>query len=84
MIESKKKIHVVYCALLREERGLSSEVLETCSRSVKELYAELKNKYHFKLSTGILKVAVNNEFSPWETVLKSGDKVIFIPPVAGG
>lgn len=84
MIENKKKIHILYYALLKEERGLNAESFETCSRTAKELYEELKNKYHFKLSTDILKVAVNSEFSPWDTVLKSGDKIGFIPPVAGG
>ncbi len=84
MIENNKKIHIFYYALLREESGLSAEIFETRSQTAKELYEELKNKYHFKLSIDILKVAVNNEFSHWETVLKSGDKVIFIPPVAGG
>ncbi len=84
MPENKKTVHVFYYALLREERGASEETLETSAHSVQELYEELKKKYHFKLSTDILKAAVNNEFAPWETVLKSGDKIIFIPPVAGG
>ena len=31
-----------------------------------------------------LKVALNSEFSDWQTPLKHGDTVVFIPPVAGG
>ena len=31
-----------------------------------------------------LKVALNAEFSDWQTPLKHGDTVVFIPPVAGG
>ena len=84
MVKNNKKIHVSYYALLREERGLNEELVETCSETVKEFYEELRNKYHFKLSPGILKVAINNTFSLWNTVLNSGDKIIFIPPVAGG
>ena len=84
MAAIKKKVHVFYYALLREERGLSQEALETASETVKELYEELKTEYHFKLSTDILKVAVNSEFASWDTPLKSEDKITFIPPVAGG
>ena len=84
MVENNKKIHVSYYALLREERGLNEEIVQTDSATAKEFYEELKNKYHFKLSPGILKVAINNTFSLWDTVLNSGDKIIFIPPAAGG
>jgi molybdopterin converting factor small subunit len=31
-----------------------------------------------------LKVALNSEFSDWQTPLRHGDTVVFIPPVAGG
>ncbi len=84
MTENKKKVHIFYYALLREERGTSQEIVETSAQTTQELYEELKKKYHFKLSADILKAAVNNEFVPWDTILKSGDKIIFIPPVAGG
>jgi molybdopterin converting factor small subunit len=33
---------------------------------------------------GRLKVAVNDEFRDWDTPLAAGDRVVFIPPVAGG
>ena len=84
MADNRKKVHIFYYALLREERGVSEETLETSAQSAQELYEELKKKYHFKLSADILKVAINNEFANWDTLLKSGDKIIFIPPVAGG
>jgi molybdopterin converting factor small subunit len=32
----------------------------------------------------MLKVAVNDEFSDWAQTLADGDRVVFIPPVAGG
>ena len=79
-----KKIHIQYYALLREERGLTEEIVETSSSTVKDLYQELKSKFNFRLSVDILKVAVNNEFASWETQLKNNDQVVFIPPVAGG
>lgn len=84
MTKNTKKIQIFYYALLREERGLSEETVGTSARTAQELYEELKKKYHFKLSADILKAAVNDEFAKWDTLLKSGDKIIFIPPVAGG
>ena len=77
-------IHIIYYAALREQRGLDKESIETSANSAKELYEELKKKYQFKLSTDILKVAVNHEFASWETKIASGDEIVFIPPVAGG
>jgi len=29
-------------------------------------------------------VAINEDFSDWNTPLKDGDELVFIPPVAGG
>lgn len=84
MTGSHKTIHILYYALLREERGLSKETLETSVATVQELYEKLKKEYAFKLGTDILKVAVNNQFVDWQTKLNSGDTVVFIPPVAGG
>ena len=84
MSKVKKQIHVHYYALLREERGVSQETLETRAQRASDFYDELKQKYHFKLSKNILKVAINNAFADWNQELKSGDTIIFIPPVAGG
>ena len=79
-----KEIRICYYALLREERGLSEETVATSALNASELYKELKIKHNFKLSTDLLRIAINNEFSHWEKELRNGDQVIFIPPVAGG
>ena len=81
---STKKIHVHYYAILKEERGLIQETIETASTTPLEVYRELKDKYHFRLSIEKIKVAVNDEFADWQTELKSEDTLIFIPPLAGG
>lgn len=80
----EKTIHIQYYALLREERKKSSEKVLTQAKTVEELYQELRARYHFKLTTDVLKVAVNDAFADWNTKLKDKDTVIFIPPVAGG
>ena len=79
-----KTIKVYYYALLREERGLGEEFLETTASTAEELYQELSKKYKFKLATDVLKVAVNNEFTQWQNKLRDNDSIVFIPPVAGG
>ena len=79
-----KALRVQYFAVLREQAGRREEAIETRARTAADLYEELKHRYGFQLSAVQLKVALNNEFSDWQTPLKSGDAVVFIPPVAGG
>jgi len=79
-----KKITIQYYAVLREKRGVNEESIETNAGTLHELYEELQEKYHFELSINSLKVAVNDEFSDWQSRLNSGDKIVFIPPVSGG
>lgn len=79
-----KTVHIKYFAVLREERGLNSETLQTESRTVKDLCQQLKTKYGFKMSTDVLRVSVNGQYVPWTTPVNENDEVVFIPPVAGG
>ena len=81
---TSKNVHIHYFAVLREKRGLNEETLQTNAENPKELYSELQKRYNFNLSLDRLKVAINEEFSGWDTLLKSEDRVVFIPPVAGG
>lgn len=77
-------LKVQYYALFREQAGRSEELLETTATTPEELYRELQARYPFKLRQQQLKVAINTGFSDWHTPLKTGDTVVFIPPVAGG
>jgi molybdopterin-guanine dinucleotide biosynthesis protein A len=79
-----RRLEVQYFALLREQTGRREERLTSAARTPRELYAELGARYPFTLDTGMLRVAVNGEFTEWTTELKDGDSVVFIPPVAGG
>jgi molybdenum cofactor guanylyltransferase len=78
------ELQLQYFAILREQAGKRSETLKTSAATPSQLYAELQQRYGFTLTATQLKVAVNNEFCDWQYVLKSGDVVTFIPPVAGG
>lgn len=79
-----KKIQLQYFALLKEERGLANETIETMAATVEDLYHELKDRHQFSLNTDILRIAINDEFADWKTPIKNNDSIIFIPPVAGG
>ena len=79
-----KTVRVQYYAILREQAGRSEETLDTSAGTAAELYAELRQRHPFQLTSAQLKVALNSEFSDWQTPLKHGDTVVFIPPVAGG
>jgi molybdopterin converting factor subunit 1 len=78
------KLNIRYYAILREQAGKSEESLNTASATAAALFDELKTRYPFTLNAQQLKVAINAEFRDWNTPLKEGDSVVFIPPVAGG
>ena len=75
---------VGYFAILREQRGAAAETLSTSAPSPAELYAELRRRYDFSLEARWIRAAVNDEFVAMDSPLKEGDRVVFIPPVAGG
>lgn len=79
-----KKIQIRYYAILREQAGKSDEAIATEASTPAHVFAELKKRYPFTLDTQQLKVAINAEFRDWQTPLKDGDTLVFIPPVAGG
>ena len=78
-----KTIHIEYFAVLRESAGINAEALETVADTPAQLYQELLTRYSFP-DQATLKVAVNDEFGAWDTALSDGDRLVFIPPVAGG
>ncbi len=77
-------LRVQYFALFREQAGRSEEILESTADTPAKLYSELQRRHPFRLLKEQLRVAVNTEFCDWQVPLKSGDTVVFIPPVAGG
>jgi molybdopterin converting factor small subunit len=78
------RIEVQYYAVLREQAGRSEETLQTSSATPLDLYRELQARHGFSLPQSLLRVAVNDEFCGWSRALAPGDRVVFIPPVAGG
>jgi molybdopterin converting factor subunit 1 len=79
-----RTVHVQYFAVLREQAGRSSESVQTAAIDPEGLYEELRRLHGISVPRSMLRVAVNEEFSDWLRPLEDGDRVVFIPPVAGG
>ncbi len=79
-----KNLTIRYFAILREQRGLTEETLTTTAATPTALYDELQARHHFTLPADRVRAAVNDEFVAATASLRDGDRVVFIPPVAGG
>jgi len=77
-------LNVHYFAILREQRGISEEKLTTAATTPADLYEELRARHHFTLPANRIRAAVNDTFVASTTALREGDRIVFIPPVAGG
>lgn len=77
-------VHISYFAILREQRGLAQEKLTTAAGTPAMLYEELRAQHRFTLPAERIRAAVNDEFVAADAPLRDGDRVVFIPPVAGG
>ena len=77
-------VTVQYFAILREQRGLTQETLATAAPTLAALYDELRARHNFTLPGDRVRAAVNDEFVASSAALHEGDRVVFIPPVAGG
>jgi len=78
------RLTIQYFALLKDQRGLDKETIESSASSARALYEELARAHGFTLPATALKVALNDDFANWDTSLSDGDSLAFIPPVAGG
>ena len=79
-----KTITVQYFAILREQRGVSQETLTTAAATPAALYEELRARHPFTLPSDRVRAAVNDAFVTADAPLREGDRIVFIPPVAGG
>jgi len=79
-----KSVKVRYFALLREERGLAEETIETQAETLIDLYEELRARHGFALPASQLRVALKDEFVDFDTKIPNHADIILVPPVAGG
>jgi molybdopterin converting factor small subunit len=79
-----RTIHLRYFAVLKEERGLTEETFVTELENPLAIFEKLNSEFHFSIDQTKCRVAINDEFVPWDQKLCDGDQVVFIPPVSGG
>lgn len=79
-----RTLHIQYFAILREQRGVAQETLQTAAPTPASLYDELRTRHGFTLPVERIRAAVNDAFVSATHALREGDRVVFIPPVAGG
>ncbi len=78
-------ITIEYFAQLRDAAGKERETFSAPSEATaRQIYEQLSGSYHFPLPVDSVRMAVNDEFVDDNHVLQNGDKLVFIPPVAGG
>jgi molybdopterin converting factor small subunit len=80
----EKRIHIQSYAVFREARGREAESVTTRAATPRELFDELGFGAAYPSPTSWIKVAVNDDFAPWDAALRDGDTVVFIAPTAGG
>ena len=79
-----RTLTVKFFALLREQAGCREALVETTATTPALLYRELMAARGLTVSPAILSFAINGRYVPGDALLKAGDQVVFIPPVAGG
>jgi sulfur-carrier protein len=77
-------LEVRFFALLREQAGCATVRIETCAPDAAALYAELRPRHGFTVPVEWLRVAINERYAGLADPLRDGDRIVFIPPVAGG
>ncbi len=83
-MSSTRQIHVQFFAILREQAGVSLLEVATAAATPRELYRELQTSHRLELPPTFVQVAINARYATMDTPLNENDRVVFIPPVAGG
>lgn len=76
-------IEVLFFAELQEQAGTEKVTIDAEGITVKQLKDEYLKEYNL-LTIDQAMIAVNEEYTEEDTILKKGDVVAFIPPVSGG
>ena len=74
-----KTVRLQYFAILREQAGRDSETVElAASPTPAAIFEILRTRHNFSLGPEHLRVAVNDEFVPWDHPLKPNDHIVFM------
>ena len=83
-------MRILYFSWIKEKIGVSSQEINIDEKisDISDLIMYLKNlstNHHNALSDqNSIRVAINKNFSSFDTKIKNGDEIAFFPPVTGG
>lgn len=80
------RVNVLFFGRLKEIAGLTQDSVDLApDADVESLFAHYSSRYpELHQYRSSLVASRNQEFTPWNTVLRVGDEVAFLPPVSGG
>jgi len=80
------RVKVLFFGRLKEFAGRAEDSIEFADATTIEQLFSLYAARHPELAKFRSSVVAsrNQEFAPWDTPLRSGDEVAFLPPVSGG
>jgi len=80
------RVRVLFFGRLKEIAGRTQESLDLAPDSdIESLFARYASRYpELQQYRSSVVASCNQEFAPWDTVLRAGDEVAFLPPVSGG
>lgn len=79
-----REVRVAWFGHLAERRKLREEGVTTMAETVGAFLREMSSLHGLGLDLSLIRVAVNDEFASESHKLQTGDKVVFLPPFAGG
>ena len=80
------RVKVLFFGRLKELAGHAEDTAEfTDAATIEELFGRYAARYRelAKYRSSVV-ASRNQEFAAWDTPLRSGDEVAFLPPVSGG
>jgi len=79
-------IKVLFFARLQEDMGISELLMDesNAGQTVDQLRNNLVAQGKAILADESIRVAINQNFCDWDTEIKDGDEIAFMPPVTGG
>lgn len=78
------KLRLRYFASLRDAAGTDVEDIDCAPADAVTVFDAAAARHGFAMPRARLRLALNGEIVDWNTPLKGGDELVFLPPVSGG
>jgi len=79
-----KNINILFFGKLKETWSTNKLNMQTQCHNIEDLYCELLTRVSETPHKKSIKVAKNDEFVDWDSVIDDLDTIAFLPPASGG